>query len=425
MTSSSRPLSVFLCHSSQDKVFVRDLYRKLRRDGVAPWLDEEDLIPGQDWDREIRRAVRASDLILVCLSKNSVSKAGYVQKEIKFVLDVAAEQPDGSIFLVPARIEDGVQPSDVAEELGCKQWVDLFQETGYQRLQRALQARARECGASFGSTAPTKAKGTASAGPPLTIERPPWASGTGKDAYGQFAEIKVADVVQRFRWIKPGRFLMGSPTDEPERFDDEVQHEVTLSRGFWLADTACTQALWQAVTGANPSQFKDDARNPVETVSWNDVQAFLAALDRRVPGLYARLPTEAEWEYACRVGTTTPFSFGDKVTPEQVNYNGDFPYAGGEKGLYREKTVPAGSLPANPWGLYEMHGNVWEWCADWYVDYPTAPQVDPTGPQTGDERVLRGGSWYTYGGYARCARRSGLVPVYRYLYIGFRFAPGH
>jgi hypothetical protein len=171
---------------------------------------------------------------------------------------------------------------------------------------------------------------------------------------------------------------------------------VRLSRGFWLADTVCTQALWQAVTGANPSHFKDDARNPVESVSWDDVQAFLSELNRRVPGLQARLPSEAEWEYACRAGTTTPFSFGDNITPEQVNYDGNQPYAGGEKGLYRQKTVPAGSLPANPWGLYEMHGNVWEWCADWYGDYPNTPQVDPTGPQTGGSRVLRGGSWNSF-----------------------------
>jgi formylglycine-generating enzyme required for sulfatase activity len=108
---------------------------------------------------------------------------------------------------------------------------------------------------------------------------------------------------------------MGSPTDEPERYNDEVQHEVMLSSGFWLADTACTQALWQAVTGAKPSYFKGDARNPVENVSWDDVQAFLSQLNRRVSGLQARLPSEAEWEYACRAGTTTPFSFGDKHHP--------------------------------------------------------------------------------------------------------------
>jgi sulfatase modifying factor 1 len=198
---------------------------------------------------------------------------------------------------------------------------------------------------------------------------------------------------------------MGSPPDEPERYEDEVQHEVTLSRGFWLADTACTQAFWQAVTGSNPSGFKDDPRNPVEQVSWDDVQAFIAELERRLPGLPVRLPTEAEWEYACRAGTTTPFSFGENITPELVNYDGNYPYAGGEKGLYRQKTVPVASLPANPWGLYEMHGNVWEWCADWYGDYPTEPQVDPQGPQTGDDRVLRGGSWSYIGGYVRSAYR--------------------
>jgi formylglycine-generating enzyme required for sulfatase activity len=246
----------------------------------------------------------------------------------------------------------------------------------------------------------------------------------GVDHYGLFAEIAVAGVSQRFRWMAPGHFLMGSPPDEPEREDDEVQHEVRLSRGFWLADTACTQALWQAVTGANPSEFQDDVRNPVENVSWNDVQTFLSELNRRVPGLQARLPSEAEWEYACRAGTTTPFSFGDNITPEQVNYDGNHPYAGGEKGLYRQKTVPVGSLPANPWGLYEMHGNVWEWCADWYGDYPSTPQVDPTGPQTGDSRVLRGGSWNFNGRHARCAFRYGYVPGYRYLHFGFRFAPG-
>jgi sulfatase modifying factor 1 len=252
----------------------------------------------------------------------------------------------------------------------------------------------------------------------------PWASDWGEDDLGLWMGLTLGKVRQVFRWIAPGRFLMGSPPDEPERRDNEVQHEVRLSRGFWLADTTCTQALWQAVTGANPSHFKDDARNPVEIVSWKDVQTFLSELNRRVPGLQARLPSEAEWEYACRAGTTTRFSFGDNITPEQVNYDGNYPYPGGEKGLYRQKTVPAGSLPANTWGLYEMHGNVWEWCADWYGDYPNTPQVDPTGPQTGASRVLRGGSWDLSGRYALCAYRTRLKPGDRGRSFGFRFAPG-
>jgi len=136
------------------------------------------------------------------------------------------------------------------------------------------------------------------------------------------------------------------------------------------------------------------------------------------------LPTEAEWEYACGSGTKTPFSFGESISPERVDYAGNYPYAGGEKDLYRQKTVPVASLPANPWGLYEMHGNVLEWCADWYGDYPMEPQVDPQGPQTGDFRVLRGGSWSNVGGIVRSADRGGYEPGKRLDCIGFRLALG-
>ncbi|HNO60224.1 MAG TPA: formylglycine-generating enzyme family protein, partial [Plasticicumulans sp.] len=198
---------------------------------------------------------------------------------------------------------------------------------------------------------------------------PPFADAWGDDRYGLWAEFVIVtghgSAVQRLRWIEPGTFLMGSPDNEPERLNNEgPQHLVTLTRGFWLADTACTQGLWQAVTGGNPSQFKDDPQNPVEQVSWNDVQKFLRALEGLLPGIEACLPSEAQWEYACRAGTTTPFSFGTQVTPAQVNYDGNFPYADGKKGEDRGRTVPVKSLPANDWGLYEMHGNVWEWCAD-------------------------------------------------------------
>jgi formylglycine-generating enzyme required for sulfatase activity len=216
---------------------------------------------------------------------------------------------------------------------------------------------------------------------------------------------------------------MGSPDEEAERSKLERLHEVTLTQGFWLADTACTQALWTAVTGENPSNFKGEDR-PVENVSWDDCRKFIESVNRPAEGLNLRLPTEAEWEYACRAGTTTPFAFGEHVTPDEVNYDGNFPYAGGEKGEYRLKTVGVKSLPSNPWGLYEMHGNVYEWCADWFGDYPEGDVTDPVGPATGGSRVLRGGSWAYHGGFVRSAFRDYVPPGYRNGSFGFRLARG-
>ena len=251
---------------------------------------------------------------------------------------------------------------------------------------------------------------------------PAWASSWGQDTFGLFAEFTIQQITQRFRWITPGTFLMGSPDSEPERSDNETQHEVTLTNGFWLADSACTQALWTAVMTENPSRSRDDPNLPVENVSWLDVQQFIEKLNTLFPDLHAHLPTEAQWEYACRAGTQTPFSFGENITPKQVNYDGNHPYAGGKKGLYRERTVPVKSLPPNPWGLYEMHGNVWEWCANWYGEYPTQAVTNPLGPDQGTHRVLRGGSWNYFGGRTRSALRSRFVPGYRNGYFGFRLA---
>ncbi|MFO1434783.1 MAG: formylglycine-generating enzyme family protein [Candidatus Competibacteraceae bacterium] len=255
------------------------------------------------------------------------------------------------------------------------------------------------------------------------IERPDWAEAIGLDEYGLYTDCRIQGVAQRLRWIVPGEFTMGSPVSEAERLDNETQHYVILTEGFWLADTACTQALWYEVMGDNPSRFKGKER-PVEQVSWDDVQRFIERLNQLSPDGGFRLPTEAEWEYACRAGTTTPFWFGDQISPAQVNYDGTYPYAGGQKGKYREETVDVKALPCNSWGLYQMHGNVWEWCQDWYGAYPSATVTDPVGPAEGAERVLHGGSWFNDGGSARSAQRYRSDPAYRDGRIGFRLARG-
>lgn len=246
------------------------------------------------------------------------------------------------------------------------------------------------------------------------------------DDYGVMAKLAFmtehGSMELSFRWIEPGSFRMGSPDNEPERLEREgPRHEVAISQGFWLADTACTQVLWQAIMNNNPSRFNDDPRQPVEQVSWHDVQEFLQRLQSLLPGCQVDLPTEAEWEYACRAGTDTPFSFGRQITSRQANHDGNQAYADGEKSEYRGKTIAVKSLPANAWGLYEMHGNVWEWCKDGMRDYDEQPQVDPLGPVAGEPRAVRGGSWHDYARRARSAFRIAFLPGYAYDLLGFRF----
>jgi len=232
--------------------------------------------------------------------------------------------------------------------------------------------------------------------------------------------------------IPAGTFLMGSPEDEPERLASEgPQHEVTLG-AFFLAQTPITQAQWRAVADwqnverdltPDPSEFKG-ANRPVERVNWHDAMEFCRRLSQRTGKRYG-LPSEAQWEYACRAGTTTPFHFGATLTPELANYDGNSIYGKGPKGTYRQQTTDVASFPANAWGLYDLHGNVWEWCEDhWHASYDFAPGDDQPWliPAAGPEelRLLRGGSWSSSPRYCRSACRGRSDPDYRNDLIGFR-----
>ena len=228
-----------------------------------------------------------------------------------------------------------------------------------------------------------------------------------------------------FAWCPPGTFLMGSPEWEEGRNDDEQQHEVRLTKGFFCGVHPVTQAEWKAVMGTEPSHFKR-VNLPVERVSWEDAQAFCRKV--RVLGEKPiRLPTEAEWEYACRGGTTTPFYWGGELNGTQANHDGNRPYGTTSKGQSMEKTTPVGSyvgkVTPHPWGLTDVHGNVWEWCADWFDEefYAHSPKDDPE-CRSGktNHRIVRGGSWCNDAQDCRAALRNAAGPALHDCYFGFR-----
>ena len=238
----------------------------------------------------------------------------------------------------------------------------------------------------------------------------------------------------KFVYIKPGSFMMGSslsPSEVASRYggkekyykDEHPQHRVILTKGFYLQTTEVTQRQWERVMGGNPSIFKNYGSGcPVENVSWEDCRKFIQKLNRMEGNGKYRLPTEAEWEYAARAGSKTPFYTGDCLSTGQANYDGNYPGNACGKGEYRKKPLVVGSFAPNAWGLYDMYGNVWEWCQDWYGDYPSGSVTDPQGPNSGSGRVVRGGSWYDRAGSCRSAIRNRNSPGNRRNYLGFRLA---
>ena len=261
----------------------------------------------------------------------------------------------------------------------------------------------------------------------------------------QLAEAVALTLVQ----IPAGKFLMGAPKGELSRSDTEgPQHQVTLA-SFLMAQTPITQAQWRAVAAWQPregerwgrqlnpapSRFQGEQvplpegeinphQRPVERVSWFDAMEFCSRLSQRTGCTY-RLPSEAQWEYACRAGSTTPFHFGETISPELVNYHGNLSYANGPKGIYRQQTIEVASFPANAWGLYDLHGNVWEWCEDhWHGTYKGAPTdgsawLNPKAEEN-EWRLLRGGSWGNDPGFCRSASRDLRLPGLQRLNVGFR-----
>lgn len=247
------------------------------------------------------------------------------------------------------------------------------------------------------------------------------------DPFGLSTGVAMGVVIQRMRWIPPGSFVMGSPGGEAGRFPNEAQRRVILTQGFWLSETPIVQAAWEGIMGENPSKFRSSHR-PVERVSWDDCQRFIEKLNAQVPGGGFRLPTEAEWEYACRAGTSTATWVGDLAMHGGGHF--ELKEIAWYRGNSEQMTRPVRQKEPNPWGLYDMLGNVYEWCDDWYsaLDVSSGLHVDhcedPRGPPSGVYRVLRGGSWYSLSRGVRAALRDANTPDFRDECIGFRIARG-
>ena len=267
---------------------------------------------------------------------------------------------------------------------------------------------------------------------PEEIDEPePLPPDTPGEYAGERRVYKIGDVSYAFRWCPNGSFIMGSPSEEPGRSDDETQHEVTLTHGFWILETEVTQAMWISVFDWNPSWFSKTGTGaarvkqvetgllPVEQVTWEEAAEFCRKF-RHLSGMNAELPTEAEWEYACRAGTQTVYSFGNTIQPEDANYDDSEPGNIEQKRKAIRNPYPVGEFEPNAWGIYDMHGNVAEWCRDLFGDLDTKPVDDPTGAETGASRVFRGGAWFLDSNCCRSAYRYGIDPDTRSYYLGFR-----
>jgi formylglycine-generating enzyme required for sulfatase activity len=416
MTDAARPdpgLKIFICHASEDKPAVRELCRRLREAGFAPWLDEQELLPGQDWDDRIHAALRACDAVLVCLSRSALSKAGYLQKEIGQAVDAAEEQPEGTTFLIPVKLE----PCEIPRRLARWQWGDLSQAGGFERLVATLRKRRQEIDV---VSAPAGSR------PPQGFERPT----PKRHRYGYWlgAILGLAAAVGTYwHWrvmpqpvptaavmqpddmvaVPGGTFVMGR--DQGGEPEEAPAHAVTL-QGFridelpvtnrqYLAFVETTHRLSPPNGGIVATGHEND---PVTMVSWSDAEAYCEWKGKR-------LPNEAEWEMAARGSDGRLYPWGEDFRPSLVN--------SAEARLAHVVAVDSHPQNLSPFGVREMAGNVWEWCRDDFALYDgsTARFAIPAGA-----KAIRGGSFASDRRHVTTTARNLERPAIQSPSIGFR-----
>jgi formylglycine-generating enzyme required for sulfatase activity len=428
-TGSDSMSDIFLSYSSKDRQWAKLLADCLQKEGWSVWWDRT--IPtGQIYAKVIKEALSNARSVVVIWSHESVD-SDWVQEE-------AAKGRDRGI-LVPVFKENAEPPMGfgMIQAADLSDWDSNLESEQFKKLIQDLT--------SILGPPKTEASRTEVTAPPPVEPKPvePQKLKTpelkrrnrtiliGVPAGLALLLLMVGlgflveppektitnNLGMKFVLISPGTFEMGSPAGEPGRHDDERQHRVTISKPFYLQTTEVTQGQWQKVTGENPSYFNKCGKDcPVEMVSWNDAQGFIAKLNKMEKTDKYRLPTETEWEFACRAGSTTSYFFGDK----EANLKD---YAWYDDNSQR-KTHPVGQKKPNALGLYDLHGNVFEWVQDWHGEYLAGPVTDPQGPASGTYRVIRGGGWRNPATITRSAGRGFGDPVKPVNDVGFRVAKG-
>lgn len=421
-TSASRRLHVFLCHSSSDKPAVRELYQKLHAEGwIDPWLDEEELLPGQDWDYEIDKALDNSDAVIVTMSTGSVSKEGYVQKELRYALDIALEKPEGSIFILPVRLDECERP----RRLRAIQGIDYFpperREFAYARLRSSLELRAHALGITTETVesalvpiknSPEALEVTSDSETSRTFGRPAIIRfGPGGHAIYTFGDLEFMEVSE-------GKFVMGSSDD----YNEKPQHIVDIPYDYYIGRFPITNAQYAAYANAKGEAhpvlgWERKLDHPVVNVSWQDAMAYCDWLndlrkDELPAGLVLRLPTEAEWEKAARGPEGLIYPWGNVFDAKDGNID--------QSG--KTDTTPVGAYSPqgdSPYGVADMLGNVWEWTHSLFESYPYRADDGREDAAVPGEHVQRGGAFIGSNQLARSAARYKGDPNFLE-FVGFR-----